>query len=694
MSRKTLPTALALAVAGFSAAPANAADEEQLDAVVVYGESYRSTGTKSELEPIESPMSFERYDAETLELQQANSLDDALKYVPGISTESRGSAVSVFDEYTIRGFNTYTNYYNGLPLQFKAAYYVNLAPQVDAFATDGIEILKGPASVLYGASSPGGMVNQLAKQPQSVQQTDVKLTTGSSNLLEAGVDSTGPVSDTMDYRLIVLSRQKDGLQEGTEEQRLVVAPSVTWYPTDTTSLNMNAYYQDDPKAIPSTPLPSIGTLTEGSFGILEPDTFVGDVNWAGIDKTVTMFGYKLNHEFSENLTFLQNFRYTDAELYQKNSYHQGVTGDTLSRRFYYTDETNKGFIVDNQFAYDFEQGDIAHSLLAGVEYHSVELTFDYGDTYSVPDHPLNLSNINNDQINPDALNFSIVAYEQTIKEEQVGVYVQDEITIDSLTVVAGLRYDQYDSVAAVPAWAIENKIDEGHLSSRLAAIYQLDNGWAPYATYSESFEPVAGTDVETGDALKPVTSNQLEAGVKFKNNTGVEMTAAAFQITKKNDIGYADIVWGGALTQTGETQSTGLELAVKADVSDKLDVMSNLTVMDVEITKDDVSGNAGNTPLWVAEKTANLWANYAVSEAVKVSGGVRYVGEMQQDNANTATVPAYTVFDLAGSYRVSDQYNVGLSVTNLMDEAYLSCYNDNCWYGSPRNIELTFNAKF
>lgn len=692
------------------------AKDDTLDTVTIFGESYRSTGTKSELQPMEAPMSFERVDAEDLEDRQVNSVDEAIQYSSGVTPESRGSAITIFDQYTLRGFGTYNNYYNGLPLQYLET--GNLAPQVDMYASDGIELLKGPASVLYGASSPGGMINQLAKQPQPERETEIQVTTGSNSLIEVGADTTGSLNDALDYRLIALGRTRDGQQDGTEEERWVVAPSATWYIGDNSSLNLNAYYQDDPKAIPSTPLPAQGSLNEASYDQFDAETFVGDHNWGTVDKTVTMLGYKFNHDFSSDLTFLQNFRYTSGELLQKNSYFTSnahpvyganLQGNNLRRYFYFTDEELSSFVVDNQLAYSFDIGNISNNALVGLEYHNVDFQWDYGDDYGLgAGSVIDLSDINNNQVDPDNMNFENYAEYRDVQEQQIGIYFQDEISFGNTTAVAGIRYDKYDasddfetSSAALPADPDYNtngktEVDQDNISLRLAAIHYFDNGLSPYASYSESYLPVVGNDFE-GNALDPETANQYEAGVKFGEGSNLELTAAAFWITKENIKSYKT---GVGYVQTGEVQSRGVELGGRVQLIERLNLMANLTLMDVEITENEGT-NEGNTPSWVAEQTASIWADFAVTQALSVSGGVRYVGEMEAGNDNSVQVPAYTLVDAASSYAINEHYSLGLSVGNLFDEEYMSCSNGEygspfpaCWYGSPRNMELSFTARF
>ena len=241
--------------------------------VIVSATGYRTTGTKSDLKPLEAPMSYEVYDNELLSARQADSVNEALRYVPGVTPESR-STVTIFDQYTIRGFESYRNYYDGLPLQYDGLW--NLVPQVDAFATESVEVLKGPVSVLYGSAPPGGMVNQTAKQPRSKQETQLRARIGTNALRELALDSMGPLSKDIDYRVIALARERDGQQATTREERRLFAPSLTWRISPSTRLNLNLYYQDDPALIPSTPLPATGTLRDAPYGRLDADAFAGD----------------------------------------------------------------------------------------------------------------------------------------------------------------------------------------------------------------------------------------------------------------------------------------------------------------------------------------------------------------------------------------------------------------------------------
>lgn len=693
-----------LVVATACASLAHASDgqaPEPLEKVVITATSYRTTGTKSDLKPMQAPMSYEVYDKDLLAARQVDSVNEALRYVPGVTPESRPT-VTIFDQYTIRGFESYRNYYDGLPLQYNGLW--NLVPQVDAFATESVEILKGPASVLYGSAPPGGMVNQTAKLPRTEKETLVRARGGSNKLRELAVDSTGALSRNVDYRVVALARDKDGQQVTTKESRRTFAPSLTWRISPDTQLNVNLYHQRDPDMVPSTPLPALGTLYRADYGYLEADAYAGDANWAGFKRDVTMAGWKLEHKFSDKVRFLQNFRHTDADGFQRNTYNTGLQDDgrTLNRSAYFTDERQNGFVVDNQFAIKLDAGGATHKLLAGADYQELKSQVRYGDTLGQSTPAIDLGNPVYRLMNAAALPVGFYTERHSIRQSQLGLYLQDEVTLGALTLIAGVRRDRYKSTDAnesvydiYPSSSVTG-IAQRKTSGRLAAIWQLQNGVAPYINYSTSFEPTSGVDSVTGNAFKPTTAEQVEAGVKFRSaDNRTQLTAALFDIRKQNVV--VNTPTFNQYTQNGEVQSKGAELALRQRVTDKLDLTLGLTHLDMQVTKNPLNpALVGKTPVWVAEKQASLWLNYYATPDLDLSAGLRYVGKSQVDAANSATVPSYMVVDAAASYKLGDTWRLGLTAGNLNNKRYVgACYDaNNCWMGTERSVELSLNASF
>ncbi|MBZ2164293.1 TonB-dependent siderophore receptor [Alteromonas stellipolaris] len=700
------PSLTALAIAVATSPVAQEQEDESLEHIEVNPmQSYRSTATKSSLRPIDSPVSISVIDQELLQLRQAQTVSEALRYSSGVTTESRPT-ITIFDQFTIRGFDTYQTFYDGLPLLSNNSW--NLYPQVDSFATESLEILKGPASSLYGLVPPGGMVNQVAKYPKDEDETLVRAAVGSDNLFELGVDTTGQLTDNARYRLVALGRKQDGFQDTTENERYTIAPSVTIDLTKATELTLSAYYQDDPEMVPSTPLPGVGTLYEAPYGKLDASVYAGDENWNSYSREVLMLGYKVNHEFNNDWSVLQKFRYTDADALQQNSYHSGepTDGIYLTRSAYLTDEEIDGVTVDTQLAGFVQTGDVAHSLLFGLDYQNSDSTVAYRDTLTTGTPVLDLSNIDNDLFDVSSLPLDFYQEDHVIDIEQIGFYLQDEIRIDNFTFLLNGRYDQFESTdvaaneyAGFP-YGSTTEIDQNEFSGRVAAMYTFDSGWRMYANYSESFEPVSGTDSVTGEAFKPTTADQIEVGTKYISGDGATtFTGAYFVLTKQNVVvNTSDFA---QYTQNGEVESKGVELELNTRVTNALSLQANATFLDMEVTEDTLDPDVvGKTPVWVAEESASVWANYFFDDALDglmLGAGVRYVGETQADKYNTDTVPSYTLVDAVLSYDMP-QYDLKLtgSVSNLTDKEYVgACYDtNNCWYGAQRRFEIGIEKSF
>ncbi|WP_461606449.1 TonB-dependent siderophore receptor [Aeromonas rivipollensis] len=701
----TISTLLAGSV--LAAAPSSQDAALADETLTVLGQTYRNTATKTRLDPIETPQAISVVESETLEQRGVSSVSEALRYVPGVNTELRGGAVNRLDLFNIRGFDNYQNFYDGLLLQYNEW---NLQPQIDPVAIEQLEVFKGPTSVLYGSMPPGGMVNLIAKRPQREAKHSVSLATGTGTLKEMTLDSTGAINDQLAYRVVGLARQKEGQAVTSEEERYVFAPSLDWQLGKRTLLNLNLYYQKDPEAGIYTTVPASGSVKSNPLGQLGSDTFLGDQNWNEYNRDVTLLGYKLSHDFNGNWQVLQNARYMDASAYQRNTYNAALAADnrTLARNAYLTDEASKGFVIDNQLAGKVMTGPAQHNLLLGVDYQYLDARILYQDTldYSAP--AIDIFNPDHNQIRPDALAFS---YEdrKTIRQSQTGVYLQDQVRLDRLVAIGGVRYDSYrmdtDSRGLYLGAASQSlaQVDQDNLSFRLGALYELDYGLSPYVSYAESFEPVPGAD-KSGKAFDPSTGHQWEGGLKFlSEDMSKTATISAFHITKENAlVTDPDNVYGPKL-QTGEIVSRGIELEGRADLTSRLDLALSYTRQDMEITR-DTTDLQGKTPVWVPKQMASLWSNYLPGgslEGMRVGAGLRYVGEAQLDAANTDTVPDYLLMDMSASYDLAalsarlKGVGVSLSASNLLNKTYYSCYDqNNCWFGAERNVEARLKYVF
>lgn len=703
--RSTLAVVVSALIAGHAVADE---DVTQLETMTVLGETYRNTATKTSLEPEETPQAITIITKDEMDLRGVSTVSEALRYSSGVNTELRGGAVTRLDLFNIRGFINYTNFYDGLPLLFNGW---NLQPQIDAAAVEQVEVFKGPTSVLYGNIPPGGMVNIIAKTPQSEPANTVSVSTGTNSLKEVNFDTTGQIGDSnVNYRIVGMAKQRDGQAETSEDERYLIAPSFDWQATDNTLVNINVYYQNDPSAGIYTTVPAAGSVLDNPLGSLSPDTYLGDKNWNTYEREVLMIGYKILHDFNNNWQFLQNARYMTADSYQENTYNSPLAADnrTIGRNAYLTDEDSTSFVIDNQLSGYVAHGNFEHNLLLGLDYQYLDSDVKYKDTlgYSLTQ---DIFNPNHNQIDRDALKF---AYQQAldIKTKQLGVYFQDQLRYNNLVMIAGLRWDKYESDTNTVSDYLgtvtpsKEKLDENNVSFRVGALYELDFGLSPYLTYSESFEPIAGADA-SGKAFDPSTGHQWELGFKYAPLGGdVSGNLALFHITKKNAILTDPNNPYAPQYQAGEVVSQGAELEAKWQATPQADLTLNYTYINMEIKEDSYYHQEGKTPVWVPEQTASLWANYyyeGTLAGLRTSAGVRYVGKTEMDAQNSDQVPDYTLFDLAASYDLSaasqslDGASVTVSASNIFDEEYYSCYDkNNCWFGAERSIEAKLEYKF
>ena len=718
---------------------------EMLDTLVVETSTYRNTATKTSLKPQETPGTISVVSSEELERQGAQTVSQALRYTPGVTPELRGGGVTRLDQLTIRGFAVYQLTYDGLPLLYNGW---NLQPQIDPAGIQNIEVFKGPASVLYGNQPPGGLVNLIPKRPSVTPHRSAIFRSGSRNLTDFQGEVAGAVGDLpLSYSVITRARRRDGQAVTSEEERYLFAPSVDWQISDRTLLNLNLYLQHDPKGGIYNTVPARGSVYSNPNGQLDRDAYAGDNAYNTFDREVTMPGYKFLHEFRDGWSFLQNARFLDAEVYQENTYNTGLEDDdrTLGRRAYRTDEESDGFTVDNQFSGIFALAGMQHHVLLGVDYLRLDSDILYQDTVidSIdlydPDHyAIDPRNVRYDVTSPldirdqhDLRSFldvtgRVLSTDFNLEYEQRGVYLQDQLRAGPLVMIVGGRFDWYEQREAGRKYGaeIDDEFDETAFSGRVGLLYEAPFGFSPYLTYSESFEPLAGTTrssfgdgplgsllnlltgvTEGGERLEPSEARQWEAGIKFNTTDGNHgANLAAFEIIKDNvpsrdpDGGPNDVI------QAGEVRSRGVE--VEAQVRPTYDLRLSLsgTWLDVEVTEDPTEIE-GKTPVWVAERAASLWGSYFFSEGfaagLDVGLGVRYKGKTQLDALNTDSVPSRTLVDLNVQYDPSWRnpaltgFSVNVTGTNILDEEYYSCFDaNNCWFGEERTIDVGLRYDF
>ncbi len=658
--------------------------------------AWTNSATKSAVAESKTPQVINTIAAKEIEQRHASSVNEILRYAPGVSTEVRGST-SYMSEYKIRGFNVDQEFYNGLQLPYNVT--GNSKARIDPLLIESVDILKGPSSVLYGGGSPGGLVNIQSKKPQKEAKTELGFNTGNRNLKEGYLDSTGQIANSdWNYRLLGKATESDEQAHTTRYENYLVAPSVTWQPDDKTRLTIDVLAQNTPSLTPSDPMP----LSYLRSKYADRRDYAGD-EWSGFKQRQWMLGYSFEHEFDSGWGFNQKARYFDVDTHQRSAYSTGTGSEVyqLNRFAYTTDEDLQSFNIDNQVTRTVALGDWQHHLLAGFDYQKLNSHFHYRYASSTPG--IDMRNPDHSQIDNDALGLE-TAQKNRLGYQQNGYYLQDQIAFGGLNVLASLRFDDYRSVTTNylqngdKAW-----VSQDRLTKRLGALYAFENGLSPFISYSEGFAPVSPQGTLTAKDVKPTTSKQVEGGVKYLlAEYATTFTASVFNIRQKNvvtsDPGFLNY------RQTGEVESKGAELSAISRPTDNLTLIANYAYTHAINTEDDKY--QGKRPTQVPENVFNLWGNYTFDSTplrgLTLGVGARYTGPMEISPANDAgKLGGTTQYDLAASYRMGELapslegLTLKASAQNVTNKETLTCYDaTNCWIGRDRTFQVGASYNF
>ncbi|WP_273758465.1 ferrichrome porin FhuA [Pantoea ananatis] len=667
-----------------------------------------ATGTKTDTPIEKNPQSVSVVTREEMEMRNVSSVKQAFNYTPGVLTGNRGSS-SVIDALSIRGFSeTNTNQYlDGLKLQ--GDNYSEFA--IDPYFLERAELLRGPVSVLYGKSNPGGVVALVSKRPTQETLREVQFQMGNHNLYSTGFDFGGAIDDAgvYSYRLTGQASSQDAQQANNKQKRYTIAPSFSWRPDENTRLDLLTYFQNEPDTGYYGWLPREGTVVpitrpDGSQYKL-PTNFDEGEKSNRISRNTKMLGYSFEHRFDDTWTVRQNLRYAELTTDYRSIYGFGYNPDTqlITRNSALSKEKLNQFAVDNQVQAKFATGELAHTLLLGVDFQRTRNDIDAQFGTATALNPFN-PQYGNDTTSPYA-----EPYKHLNKQRQTGLYAQDQMEWDRWVLTLGGRYDYaMTSVYNRYNGNLDRQNDQA-FTWRGGLNYVFDNGIAPYFSYSEAFLPNAGSTYE-GNAFDPSRAKQYEAGVKYvPKDRPIVMTAAVYELTKtKNLTADPNPLHPFASIQSGEIRSRGVELEAKAALNANVNLTASYTYTDAEYTED--TQLQGKTPVQVPKHMASLWSDYTFHETalsgVTVGAGVRYVGESQglystgPDVNQNFSVAGYTTVDAALKYDLGrfglPSSTVGVNVNNLFNRDYVaSCYREYaCYWGAERQITGTATFRF
>ena len=663
-----------------------------------------SVGSKTNTAINEIPQSISVITREEMDKRGVQDFNSAVAYTPGVRAIDYVGGQGAPDIYMrgFRSFNLFGIYKDGLRSGFN-----QYDTDFDTYGLERIDVIRGPASVLYGQMAPGGMINLTSKRPTETPYHEVQLQGGSYDRKQGSIDLGGPVDDDgkLFYRLTAVKRDSGTQVNHSPNNLTYIAPALTWRPDEDTSLTLLTSYLKTRRGGSEQSFPVAGTLHGLPSGHVPSSTYLGNPDIGKYEVENTSIGYSFERQLNADWSFTQNSRYMKAKVDYVNDWSNELDADGRTFTFGFQDrpKNTDTFMLDNNLKGLFSTGALEHELLLGIDYAHYtgrESRRDTVDLQSVDIFDPVYDSVANWDPELSVDGKSVVA--------QKGLYLQDQLKLDNWRLTVGGRKDWVDGREYSYLGDGDRVRQSGDkFTGRAGLAYLFDNGITPYASYSTSFQPVPGIAYD-GSALKPTEGKQYEVGVKYQApGQDSFISVAAFDLTQKNVVTSYELD-PSLNDQTGEVRSRGIEVEGKASLRQGLDLIASYAYTDAEVTKDapNAAGvsREGNTPISVAKHTGALWLDYTVQGGSLVGLGMgvgqRYVGS-SYNAQNTLKVPGYSLTDASIRYDLGQlSHNlkgtsVDVSAHNLFDKTYFTpgFYEESVFYGTRRTVvgSLTYN---
>ncbi|MGY8526412.1 TonB-dependent receptor [Paracidovorax citrulli] len=696
-------TAAAAALALAPAANAQVPQEQQLAPVTVSAPAQTlldepvAAGSNLALTPMQTPASVDVIARDQLEERGDTSLIDAVTRAPGLSQLAHpGNGGSALSARGFTGSSSVMQLYDGVR-QYGG---VGVTFPFDTWSVERVEVLRGPASVIYGEGAIGGVVNVVPRKPtRGGIRNEVQATVGTENTQRLAFGSGGALAEQWSYRLDVSGNRSDGSVDFGDASDLTLSAALQWDPTPEWSLRLShAHGRQKPARYFGVP------LVEG-----RPDPALRDRNYNVGDARIRYDDQwtELNAQWTpnENTTVRSRVYYVDSDRHWRNAeYYDWLPTTGQVRRSSYTEILHDQGQLGNTTDAVFRHG------LLGMR-NSVSVGFDinrasfqhtnnspYGGTSVVDPFDFDRGSF---------INLAGTTARYRNEATQYALFLEDRLEVTPRwSVLAGLRYDharlsREDLVTGQQSFARTF----ANVGWRAGTVFNLTDDLALYAQISEAADPVSGLlMLSTANSNFDVsTGRQIEVGVKqnFMDSKG-EWTLAAYRIVKKNLVGR-DAADPTRSVQIGQQSSRGVEATVGVNLPRGWRIDANASVLDARY--DDFTESAGgaavsrngNVPADVPERLANLWASWRFAPQWTAAAGLRYVGARYADRANTLRMASYTTTDLLLQWRARKDLTLSLRGFNVFDRHYFTTayYNQTQWLQGPgRRVELTANYRF
>ncbi|WP_122558203.1 TonB-dependent siderophore receptor [Pseudomonas viridiflava] len=651
-------------------------------------QGYRATrsasATRTDTSLHETPQSISVVSREAVEDIGATRLQDALDYAGGVGRANNfgGQGLTTF---TVRGFTTGEFYRNGFPINRG---YPNMP---DANTIERLEVLRGPATTLYGRGDPGGTFNVVSKQPLAERSVTLGSQLNDQGMKRGTLDASGPLDDDgrFAYRLNVVGEGGDTFRDHVETERYGVTPVLSWQVDDATRITFEGDFMRN-----NAPLDRGLTRYPAQTRTASRDTFFGEKDVGKLHNDNNMAQIRFDRDLNADWKLGGGIQMLDGSLKGDAIEANGLAADgrTLGRNFNYRKLEWTDRDVQLNVTGHFATAGVDHTLLAGVEYED----YDYKSIIRRSSGAVNAYTI--DIFDPvygkarPALTRTTTNDKENLKT--YAAFVQDQVALtERMKLLAGVRFERFEHDYDTFGVGVPFTNSDNAVTPRLGLTYDLTDTVAVYANTARSFKPNTGAS-RLGGGFKAEEGKSYEVGVKWEAlDRQLSVDAALYQIEKQNVL-TTDPVDSTFSVAAGEVRSRGLDLNVVGNLTPEWRVMGSYAYVDAEVTKDNTL-RSGTRLLNIPEQTFSLLNVYEFQDGalrgLGLGAGGRYVDQRAGQTANTAfSMDSYTVFDLLAFYKVNEHVKLNLDVKNVFDKDYEEGAFGNVYAypGAPRTVQV------
>ena len=623
-----------------------------------------TVGTKSATVLKKIPASVTIVNSDEMDRLGVYNLTDALEYNAGITVAPRGYD-ALYNFSSIRGFSISHN--NIVVNGMKAFGTTDNLFSPELYGVDQVEILRGPASVLYGSGSVSGTVNLQTKHPKNENFGEAQIRFGNRNEKMTALDiNRTDENGTLYGRLTALWKQQDLFYDQTKQDRFYAAPSLTkeWRNTKLTIL---PFYQKD-KIKGNAYLPRTRLPGDPLYNLLPDRFFIGVPGWDKYELTQKGIGYELEHRLNNGVTFHQKGNYRKSEILSHQTSGIYVAAENQMNRWgAMIDSEARSYGIDQYIQIHNEKENISNDTLIGFDLR-YEKTFDkqsmrmlnawkksdlqdYVAGKPVPNDP--------DAIMPmDSLRYW---------SHEKGIYAIHTLKKNRFTFSTGLRKGFYSRHSDRD----EQEFEQNAWTGQAGLVYEINDKWTPYLHWHNSFSPLMNLDKDK-HMLDPTTGQEWELGIRYTPTASVQVTASVFDLRRQNI--HVPVPETTYFTSIGEITSQGMEIEGRAKLNDRLYILGSYTYMNPRVTKNTVPARIGKQPAGVAKQSFNLRADAILGKfdngELTLGLGLRHIGK-RMDETNTLHLGGVTLYDASLSF-TRNRHALTLHARNIFNKKYIS----------------------